>query len=109
MMENYAELRFINAVQDFQAVEGTKQRYDAFYPHRTQHALSESDIAFIQTAAPIERVLTAQITAMDWNCPKYVPTLYSKDAIRHMIGGQIAQSETENEALRAEIARLSKP
>ncbi|MGB1235701.1 MAG: pyridoxamine 5'-phosphate oxidase family protein [Planktomarina sp.] len=203
-MENYAKLMFTEAVQDLQATEGTKERYEAFYPHRTQHALSENDMAFIkarnsfymatvnsdgwpymqhrggargfvhvagpttlvcadyvgnkqfisqgnlltddrvslffmdymnharlkvqghaalvpvadadpdvvacldQTMALAERVLTVQIIAMDWNCPKYIPTLFSEDAVRQVVGGQIGQLKAENEALRAEVARLSK-
>ena len=47
-MENYARLMFTQAVQELQAAEGTKQKYEAFYPHRTQETLSDDDIAFIK-------------------------------------------------------------
>lgn len=47
-MENYARLMFTQAVQDLQAQEGTKQKYETFYPHRTQDVLSQDDIDFIK-------------------------------------------------------------
>lgn len=47
-MENYAQLMFTQAVQDLQAQEGTKQKYETFYPHRTQDVLSQDDIDFIK-------------------------------------------------------------
>ena len=200
-MENYAELMFTEAVQDLQKAEGTKEKYEAFYPHRTQQALSDQDIAFIaransfymatvnsegwpymqhrggargfvrvvgpttlacadyhgnrqfismgnlqtdprvslffmdymnrarlkvqgratlqpvadvdpdlvasldQSAGPAERVLQIEIVAMDWNCPKYIPTLYPEDALRQILGRQIAELRAENAALKAELGR----
>jgi hypothetical protein len=37
-----------------------------------------------QRAAPAERVLQIEVIAMDWNCPKYIPTLYSEAASRRV-------------------------
>jgi predicted pyridoxine 5'-phosphate oxidase superfamily flavin-nucleotide-binding protein len=55
---------------------------------------------------PIERVLVIDVVSMDWNCPKYIPTLYGEDAIRQVIGGQLGALKAENDALRAELAAL---
>ena len=203
-MENYATLMFTKAVQDLQNAEGTKQKFETFYPHRTQDALSVDDIAFIkerdsfymasvnaggwpyiqhrggargfvhvagpttlacadyrgnkqfismgnlqtnprvslffmdymnharlkvqgnatlipasdadpdllsqldQSAAPAERVLQIEVLAMDWNCPKYIPTLYPEAAIKQIVGPELNALRDENKALRAELARLSK-
>lgn len=65
--------------------------------------------ALDQSAAPAERVLDVEIVAMDWNCPKYIPTLYPEAALKEVIGPQIAALRDENAALRAEIARLTGP
>jgi predicted pyridoxine 5'-phosphate oxidase superfamily flavin-nucleotide-binding protein len=202
-MENYARLMFTQAVQDLQEAEGTKLKFETFYPHRTQKSLSEDDIAFIkqrnsfyiasvnsdgwpyvqhrggargfihvagptqiacadylgnkqfismgnlqhdprvsiffmdylnrrrlkiqgkatliaakdaddalvaqldQRAAPAERVLQIDIVAMDWNCPKYIPTQIPEDMIEQIFGPEIQKLRSENEALREEIARLT--
>lgn len=71
---------------------------------------AEADPALLsqldQTAAPAERVLTVEITAMDWNCPKYIPTLYPEAAIQQVIGPQIQALRDKNSALKAELAQL---
>lgn len=203
-MENYAELMFTQAVQDLQSAEGTKQKFETYYPHRVQEALSDDDITFIKTrssfymatvnsdgwpyiqhrggapgfvhvagpttlacadyvgnkqfismgnlqtnprvslffmdymhharlkvqgnatlipakdadptllsqldqrAAPAERVLQIEIVAMDWNCPKYIPTLFSEAAIQHIVGPKLNALQKENAELRAEVERLTK-
>ena len=55
---------------------------------------------------PAERILTLDIVALDWNCPKYIPTLYSEDALRQIVGPQIGKLQAENAALKAELAAL---
>ncbi|MEL6932990.1 MAG: pyridoxamine 5'-phosphate oxidase family protein, partial [Pseudomonadota bacterium] len=57
---------------------------------------------------PAERVLKVEVVAMDWNCPKYIPTLYSGAAIQEVIGPKMAALQAENEELRAEIERLKR-
>ena len=204
-MENYANLMFTTAVQDLQSAEGTKEKFETFYPHRTQTAFLNTDIAFLkerdsfyiatvnadgwpyiqhrggargfvhvagpttlacadyagnkqfismgnlqteprvslffmdymnhtrlkvqgvatlipvadadpdlvsqldQRAAPAERVLQIEVTAMDWNCPKYIPILYAEAAIRQVIGSELEALRTENAALRAKVSRLMDP
>ncbi len=56
--------------------------------------------------APAERVLVIDIEAIDWNCPKYIPTFYSEEAIRQVVGGQLGKLQAENEALKAELVSL---
>lgn len=58
------------------------------------------------SVAPAERVLMIDVVALDWNCPKYIPTLYSEDALRQVVGPEFAKLRTENEALRQELALL---
>lgn len=202
MMQNYAELMFTDAIKELQEAEGTRAKFEAFYPHRTEPTLTQDDIAFIkardsfymasvnskgwpyiqhrggargflkvltptllacadypgnkqfisqgnlqtddrvslffmdylnhsrlkiqgratlidaaeaesgmikkldQSIAKAERVLTIEVTARDWNCPKYIPTLYPEDAIRQIIAPQIDQLKQENAALKSELAVL---
>ena len=201
-MDNYADRMFQNAVAELQKQDGSYDKYQAFYPHRTQDELSKDDIAYIQARESfyiasvnsdgwpyiqhrggavgfikvlgptqlacadypgnrqfitmghlqteakvslffmdylnharlkiqgrarlvkaadvdpmilesvsdggplVERVLTVDIVAMDWNCPKYIPTLYPEAVIQNVIGPKIGQLEAENTALRAELAAL---
>ena len=62
-MENYAELMFHEAVADLQKADGTYERYQKMYPRRAQEALSEDDIAFIQSR---ESFYMASVTADGW-------------------------------------------
>ena len=201
-MENYAELMFHDAVQALQDKAGTRERYQTFYPHRTDPELTEDDIAFLTSresfymatvtpdgwpyvqhrggaagfvrivgpnriacadyvgnkqfismgnlacdarvslffmdyglkarlklqgracltpwaeaepalqeavAGPgpqAERILTVDVVARDWNCPKYIPNLYSEAALRDVVGPQIAQLQAENARLKAQLAAL---
>ena len=47
-MENYANLMFTKTVKELQSAEGTKEKFETFYPHRTQKTLSNNDIAFLK-------------------------------------------------------------
>jgi predicted pyridoxine 5'-phosphate oxidase superfamily flavin-nucleotide-binding protein len=201
-MENYADLMFDGAVADLQKADGTYEKYQTAYGHRTADALGPDETQFITardsfyiasltqdgwpyiqhrggargfvsvtgpttlaladyrgnrqfitmgnlatdnrvslffmdylnharlkvqgkatlvkaedadaallatldtTAAPAERVMVIEVIALDWNCPKYIPTLYSEDAIRQVIGPKMGALQAENEALRAELAAL---
>ncbi len=201
-MDNYADMMFQGAVADLQRAEGTFDKFQKFYVHRTQSELSEDDIAFITARdsfyisslndqgwpyiqhrggargfvqvlgasqlacadyvgnkqfitmgnlmaddrvslffmdylnhtrlkvqgratlksvtdsdpklvaqldtgdTPAQRILTIDIVSMDWNCPKYIPTLYPEDIIRDVIGQQMGKLQAENEALKAELAKL---
>ena len=201
-MENYADLMFTDAVKGLQEEIGTRTKFETYYQHRTQKALSENEIAFIkaresfyiasvnsdgwpyiqhrggaagfvhisgptslacadyhgnrqfismgnlkddkrvslffmdymnharlkiqghaslipaeesdpdllakldQTAAPAERVLQVEIIAMDWNCRKYIPTLYPEAVLQQIVGPEIKALRDENAALREELTKL---
>lgn len=63
IMENYAELLFVNEVRDLQEKDGTREKYESFYPQRTQEALSERDIAFIHAR---ESFYLASVSSTGW-------------------------------------------
>jgi len=203
-MENYGALMFHEAVQALQHLDGSFEKYQKMYPHRTQDSLSVDDIAFLKArdsfyiasttpdgwpyvqhrGGPVgflqvlgerrlvcgdyrgnrqfitmgnlqddarvslffmdylnqarlkiqghaslvglkdadaelvdllpqdhpapERVLVIDVVAMDWNCPKYIPRLYSEGVIQHVIGAQIGKLQQENAALKARLAELEK-
>ncbi|MBE1285944.1 MAG: pyridoxamine 5'-phosphate oxidase family protein [Rhodobacteraceae bacterium] len=60
----------------------------------------------VEPGTRAERLLVVDIVALDWNCPQYIPRLYSEDAIRQVVGGQMAALEAENAALKQELAQL---
>jgi predicted pyridoxine 5'-phosphate oxidase superfamily flavin-nucleotide-binding protein len=201
-MENYADMMFQGPVADLQRAEGSYDKFQSFYVHRTQPELSDQDIAFIRARdsfyisslnaqgwpyiqhrggargfvhildanqlacadyvgnrqfitmgnlagddrvslffmdylnharlkvqgratlksvadsdpelveqldtgkSPAQRILTVDIISMDWNCPKYIPTLYPEDVIRNVIGQQMGALQAENEMLKAQLAKL---
>lgn len=201
-MQNYADMMFQGPVADLQRAEGSYDKYQSFYVHRTQSELSEDDIAFIHARnsfyisslnaegwpyiqhrggahgfvhilgsnqiacadyvgnrqfitmgnlladdrvslffmdyqnharlkvqgratlksiadsdpklvaqldtgdTPAQRILTIDIVSMDWNCPKYIPTLYPEHIIRDVIGQQMGALQAENERLKAALAKL---
>jgi len=47
-MENYADLLFQGAVAELQKAEGSFDKYQALYPHRTQPGLRDQERAFIE-------------------------------------------------------------
>lgn len=53
-----------------------------------------------------ERILDIDVIALDWNCPKYIPKLYSEDMIHQVVGGQMGQLQIENVAIKARIAEF---
>ena len=53
---------------------------------------------------PIERVLEIDVVAMDWNCPKYIPKMYSEAVLKEALIPKIAALEAENQQLRAALA-----
>ena len=53
---------------------------------------------------PIERLMTIRITALDWNCPKYIEPRYTEAEIQQMIGPRLQELTEENAGLRAKLA-----
>ncbi|WP_299356356.1 pyridoxamine 5'-phosphate oxidase family protein [uncultured Shimia sp.] len=203
-MENYADLMFHEAVADLQKTDGSYDKFQVGYKHRTQDSLSADDIAFIQSresayiatttpdgwpyvqhrggargffkvvnanqlvcgdyrgnrqfismgnletntrismffmdymnkarlkiqghatlqsaadASPeilalvqdegpaAERVLTVDVVAMDWNCPKYIPDFYPADMVRHVVAREMDKLRQENAALREALQNQTK-
>lgn len=203
-MENYADLMFRGQVAEIQKAEGYHGIHKANYQRRTQAALSEDDIAFIQTrqsfyiasvnpdgwpyiqhrggpagflkvigptrvacldyvgnrqfitmghvaddprvslflmdymrrgrlklqghatlvpladadpailkhfpteGIPAERLLIVDVVTMDWNCPKYIPAFIPVDVANAATESYAAELQTENAALKAELAALKK-
>lgn len=55
---------------------------------------------------PAERVLIIDIVAIDWNCPKYIPKLFSGAIVRQIAAQQMGKLQAENDVLRAKLAKL---
>ena len=49
-MENYAELMFTDAVAKLQKQDGSYERFQTLYPHRSKSELGEDEIGFITNA-----------------------------------------------------------
>ena len=62
-MENYAQLLFIDEVRALQELDGTAEKFERFYPHRTKEALDESDRHFIQQR---ESFYIASVSSTGW-------------------------------------------
>lgn len=71
-------------------------------------AVEDADPALVsqldQRAAQAQRVLQINIIAMDWNCPKYIPTLYPRAIVENTIN----KLQVENAQLRQTIESMSK-
>jgi len=74
--------------------------------HATLSNIEDCDPAFVQrldtAQIPAQRILTVKVVSMDWNCPKYIPTLYPEQAVKTTL----AKLQAENAQLRAELASL---
>jgi uncharacterized protein len=54
----------------------------------------------------VERVVTLEVEAFDWNCPQFITPRFTAEQIREMIAPQVEQLSAENEALKARLAAL---
>ncbi len=54
----------------------------------------------------VERVATIDVVAVDWNCPKYIPQLYSEQTVQQVLEKAVKPLAEENERLKVEIAAL---
>jgi len=70
--------------------------------------LSEADPSVLQhfetEGLPAERLLVIDIVAMDWNCPKYIPQMFTKPMVQSMFQRNLAELQQENVQLRARLA-----
>lgn len=53
-----------------------------------------------------ERVGIIDVVATDWNCPQYIPDLLPGEVVRQVANEKLGALQAENEALKAEIAKL---
>jgi len=60
----------------------------------------------LHNAPEPERLVTIDITAMDWNCPKYIEPRFTEAEIGQMLGPKIEALNTRNQELEAELATL---
>ena len=56
--------------------------------------------------ARVDRVATIDVVAIDWNCPKYIPTLHSEGTIKKVVEAAVKPLLEENELLKAELAKF---
>ncbi|MEM6695406.1 MAG: pyridoxamine 5'-phosphate oxidase family protein [Pseudomonadota bacterium] len=77
------------------------------YARLMAYAAAPPDLQAIIPAKPApERVLIIDAVALDWNCPKYIPVMLPEALVKQVAVEKFAALTRENEALRAEIARL---
>ena len=62
-MENYADLMFTEATRALQQEQGSFERYQKLYPHRTQKALSKDDVDFVKSS---NSFYLATVSATGW-------------------------------------------
>ena len=61
---------------------------------------------FTAGAAPAERLVTIQLTAMDWNCPKYITPRFTEAEVNAAVAPQIKPLTDHIEALEARLDAL---
>lgn len=65
---------------------------------------AEPDVAAaLDLSGPAERVLVIDITALDWNCPKYIPDFFPKAVAQQAIAQATAPLLAEIEALKSQL------
>ncbi|UZD90956.1 pyridoxamine 5'-phosphate oxidase family protein [Cognatishimia activa] len=78
--------------------------------HATLKSLEEADPALVKqldpTGKPAERLLVIDVVAMDWNCPKYIPQMFTKPVVETLLARGLDDLQKENEQLRARLAEL---
>ncbi|MEO1563014.1 MAG: pyridoxamine 5'-phosphate oxidase family protein [Pseudomonadota bacterium] len=78
--------------------------------HAAVTSMDDADEMLLdRLAAPgsgrVERVFTIEVDAFDWNCPQFIPTKFSEDEVREVVGTRIAELEAENARLKDLIAK----
>lgn len=69
---------------------------------------ADSDVLkhFPTEGTPAERLLVVDVVAMDWNCPKYIPSFVPVDVANAATESYAAELQAENDALKAKLAEL---
>ncbi len=71
-------------------------------PAGTNPALVEQVVADPSTRALVERVVVIEVTAFDWNCPKYITPRFTADEVRDATAPLVHRIDE----LEQEVARL---
>ncbi len=58
----------------------------------------------VEGQGPVERLVKIAVTAIDWNCPKYIEPRYTEAEIEAMIGPRLKELAEENVRLRAALS-----
>lgn len=87
---------------------GNKRRLKMLGHAKTENADDSVHLEAVRIdgEGPVQRVYTVELTAIEWNCPKYIPDFYAAEVVQATIKPQFEQLRSENAALKAEIARL---
>lgn len=59
-----------------------------------------------QGQGKVDRIATIDVIAMDWNCPKFIPSLIELERAKNYINSQLKALKDENEQLKNELAQL---
>lgn len=78
---------------------------------KMQHA-KDSDPALCEKLetkgqGKVDRVATIEVTALDWNCPKYIPQLINIEKVKAFTYHEFKELREENESLKDELKRLT--
>ena len=60
--------------------------------------------ALAQEDVPAERLVIVDVTAFDWNCPKYITPRFTEAEIETMLGPRMRELAEENARLKAALA-----
>lgn len=72
-------------------------------------AIDEPDLALQLQApgqGPVERVARITLSAMDWNCPKYIEQRYTQDEVLKLVGPQLAKRDQTISLFRRKLEDL---
>ena len=59
-----------------------------------------------QGQGKVERIATIEISAIDWNCPQYIPELINIEEARTLVNNHTQELREENQALKQELKAL---
>ncbi len=54
----------------------------------------------------VERIATIDVTAIDWNCPQYIPALIRMETAQEYVDAQLQTLKEENEQLKAALKAM---
>ena len=60
----------------------------------------------VEGQGPVERILEIEVTAFDWNCPKYITQRFDEGEIQTMLGPRIAELDHQVGVLADRLKQL---